>query len=443
VTRGRPEPRGLGAGAILDLGIIVIGLLAIAGLLVVQFVSDGDPPAGEPLALAVVLEPVAEGLDSPVLLVGSADGSGHRFVVEQGGRIRRLLEDGSIDPQPLLDISDRVLHDEGRGLMGLALHPDHAENGRLFVAYSRRPDGATTISQFSARPAGVTGSAPIASTERVLLTVPQPLGTHAAGTKAAGTQVARTHAAGTLAFDHAGMLLVAVSDGGAASDLAGHGQDRASLLGKLLRLDVDRGWPYATPPDNGFADDPAAKPELHAIGLRDAWRFSVDGQTGDLYIADAGEAAWEEINVLPRGARRASFGWSEMEGPECASGGVCQADAHIPPVVAYRRGDGDTASCGVIGGFAYRGAAGSLPDGAYLYADRCSDSIWAVPASQLAAGRAQPAMVGQLPTGAGRAVSFGQDDAGELYLLTSAGQVLVIRAVATPRGSPVPLSPRP
>jgi glucose/arabinose dehydrogenase len=420
VTRDRPQSRGPGAGAILNLGIIAIGLLAIAGLLAADFVSGEDPATDEP-ALAIALEPVAAGLDSPVLLTGSSEGSGDRFVVEQGGRILRLLDDGSIDEKPFLDITDRVLRDERRGLVGLAFHPDFAGNGRLFVAYSRRTDGATSISEFSAPRAGVIGSAAVASTERALLTVPQPLDTRSAG----------THAAGMLAFDHDGMLLISMSAGGAADDLAGHAQDRASLLGKLLRLDVDRGWPYASPPDNGFADDPAAKPELHAIGLRDAWRFSVDRETGDLYIADAGQAQWEEVNVLPRGARRASFGWSEMEGPDCVMGRDCRADAHILPVVAYRRGEGDAASCGVIGGFAYRGVAGSLPDGTYLYADRCSRTIWAVPATQLLAGRAQPAIVGQVPSGLGPAVSFGQDDAGELYLLTSAGHVLAISAVGS------------
>ncbi|HSM34405.1 MAG TPA: PQQ-dependent sugar dehydrogenase [Anaerolineae bacterium] len=418
MTGEGPQPRGPGAGSILNLGIIAIGLLAITGLLVADFVSGEDPSTDEPLALAIALEPVAEGLDSPVLLTGSADGSGDRFVVEQGGRILRLLDDGSIDEEAFLDIAEHVLRDEGRGLLGLAFHPDYAENGRLFVAYSRRTDGATTISEFTAPRAGATGSTPVATTERALLTVPQPLDMRTTG----------THAAGMLAFDHDGMLLVSMSDGGAADDPAGHGQDRASLLGKLLRLDVDRGWPYASPPDNGFADDPAAKPELHAIGLRDAWRFSVDRETGDLYIADAGQAEWEEVNVLPRGARRASFGWSEMEGPDCVTGRDCQADTHILPVVAYRRGDDGEAPCGVIGGFAYRGVAGSLPAGTYLYADRCSRAIWAVPATQLLAGRAQPAIVGEVPSGLGRPVSFGQDDAGELYLLTSAGHVLAISA---------------
>jgi glucose/arabinose dehydrogenase len=413
VREGQQQPRRLAAGAILNIGIIGLGLLAIAGLLLVNLLSGEDPLAVEPLDLAVRLDPVAEGLDAPVLLLGSGDGSGDRFVVEQDGRIMRLLDDGAIDDQPFLDIGERVLVDEHRGLLGLAFHPRYGEDGRFFVAYSRRDDGATSISQFTAPVAGATDPPLVESTERVLLTIPQPFAVHQAG---------------MLAFDLDGMLMVSVGDGGSPSDAPGQGQDRASLLGKLLRLDVDRGWPYATPLDNGFAGDPAARPELHAIGLRDAWRFSVDRETGDLYLADAGEARWEEVNVLPRGTRRGSFGWSEMEGPDCLEDDACEPDAHILPAIAYPHVDAEVAHCRVIGGYAYRGPAGSLPEGTYLYADHCSGTIWGVPAAQLLAGRAQPAVVGQVPTEMGQAVSFGEDDAGELYLLTSTGHVLAISA---------------
>ncbi|MEA2026419.1 MAG: PQQ-dependent sugar dehydrogenase [Chloroflexota bacterium] len=208
----------------------------------------------------------------------------------------------------------------------------------------------------------------------------------------------------------------------------GNGQDRASLLGKLLRLDVDHGWPYAAPGDNGFADDPEARSEVHAIGLRNSWRFSLDRDSGDVYIGDVGEGEWEEVNVLRRGEREASFGWSEMEGRECFYDKPCDPEAHILPVVAYPHIDGDIGHCSVIGGYAYRGEAGSLPDGAYLYTDYCSGTIWAVSVEQLLADSALPAVVGQVPRELGMAVSFGEDDAGELYLLTDAGFVFGISA---------------
>lgn len=408
----QPTTGRLGAGAILNLGIIAVGLLAIAALLAVELVSGEDPPADAPLELALRLQPVAEGLQAPVSLVGPDDGSGDRYIVEQHGRVLRLLADGSIDPQPFLDIADRVFADQQRGLLGLAFHPGYAENGRFFVAYSRRDDGATSISQFTA-PVGATNTPPIESTERTLLTIAQPSGGQTGG---------------TLAFDLDGMLIVSVSAGGLGSAEVGHGQDRASLLGKLLRLDVDRGWPYATPMDNGFADDPSAKPELHAVGLRDARRFSLDRVNGDLYLADAGEGGWQEVNLLRRGTREASFGWSEMEGFDCVEARACDTDAHIPPAIAWERPEGEEEQCGLIGGYAYLGAARSLPDGTYLYADACSGTIWAVPTAQLVAARAQPTSVGQLPAELGRAVAFGEDDAGELYLLTSTGHVLAIDA---------------
>ena len=220
-----------------------------------------------------------------------------------------------------------------------------------------------------------------------MLTIPQPF---------------TTHKAGMLAFDHEGMLLVGIGDGGSGNDPLGSGQDRASLLGKLLRLDVDRGWPYATPTDNGFANDPEARPEVHAIGLRNPWRFSVDRDGGYIYIGDVGQGGWEEIDVLPPGAREPSFGWSEMEGRECFGGKPCRPQDHVPPAVAYAHAAADGGHCSVIGGYAYRGTAGSLPDGAYLYADYCSGTIWAVTATGLRAGEAVPAVVGQVPPGMAR-----------------------------------------
>jgi glucose/arabinose dehydrogenase len=406
----RPSPRRPGAGIIINLAIIVIGLIGIGGLLLVGLVSDDEDVPGRPIELSLQLQPVADGFESPVLLVGAGDGSGHRFVVEQRGRILRLRPDGAVEAEPFLDITDRVLHHHERGLLGLAFHPGYTENGRFFVTYSRRDDGATSISEFTVS-AGRIEAPPTEPTERALLTIPQPF---------------TTHKAGMLAFDHEGMLLVGIGDGGYGNDPLGSGQDRASLLGKLLRLDVDRGWPYATPTDNGFANDPEARPEVHAIGLRNPWRFSVDRDGGYIYIGDVGQGGWEEIDVLPPGAREPSFGWSEMEGRECFGGKPCRPQDHVPPAVAYAHAAADGGHCSVIGGYAYRGTAGSLPDGAYLYADYCSGTIWAVPAIGLRAGEALPAVVGQVPPGHGQALSFGEDDAGELYLLTSTGTVFSI-----------------
>jgi glucose/arabinose dehydrogenase len=382
--------------------------------------SDGTVEPGRPAAhswtsgLQLRLEPVAGGFDGPVFLTGAGDGSGDR----------RLEADGSIDPEPVLDITDKVLHHGERGLLGLAVHPGFRDDGRLFVTYSRRTDGATVVSEFGTpvepgTPAEPVTPARIEATERPLLVLPQRF---------------TTHKGGMLAFDRGGRLVISTGDGGSGNDPLRNGLDRRSLLGKLLRIDVDAGRPYAVPSDNGFAADPEARAEVHAIGLRNPWRFSVDRASGDLYIGDVGQSGWEEIDVLPLGRRDASFGWSDMEGPDCLADRACRPGDHLPPAVAYRHREADLEHCGVIGGYAYRGASGTLPQGTYLYGDHCSGVIWSVPVVELAAGTAVPSIAGRLAPAYGRLQSFGEDDDGELYLITSGGTILhVLGSAATPR----------
>jgi len=425
-----PESRRPGAGTIINLGIIVIGIVAIVVLLIGQLLGNASREPAQPIDLEVRFETVADGFEAPTLLIGAGDGSGDRYVVEGRGRILRLAPDGSVDEAPFLDIRDHVRYQGERGLLGLAFHPEYADNGRFFVAYSRRDDGATSISEFTvAREAegeAPTEPIPVEETERTLLTIPQlPTG----------------HRGGMLAFDHEGKLLVSVGDGSSGDDPEGNALDRASLLGKLLRLDIDRGYPYAMPRDNGFADDREARPEVHAIGLRDPWRFSVDRESGHVYIGDDGGGDRDEIDVLRRGATMASFGWADMEGSDCFGGRSCEPEAHIAPVVVFPHEDGGSDRCGVIGGYAYRGEAGSLPGGTYLYADGCSGTIWGLPAEQLLAGEAAPAVVGRVPPELGGVRSFGEDDAGELYLLTSAGHVVGISASDTTTGSDAAADP--
>jgi glucose/arabinose dehydrogenase len=374
--------------------------------------------------LAIDLEPVASGFHAPLFVTAAGDGSGDRYVVEQAGRIWRVDATGRVDPAPMLDISGRVLDHNERGLLGLAFHPDFATNGRFYVTYSQVDDGATSISEFTVERATVPRTVPspappdapraVEDTERPLLLIPQ---------------VYTTHKGGMLAFDRQGMLLVGTGDGGSGDDPHGHGLDRWSLLGKLLRLDVDAGWPYVIPVDNGFADDADGRAEIHAVGLRNPWRFSVDSLTGDIYIGDVCQSAWEEIDVLRPGTRRASFGWSDMEGPGCRGGRTCDPSVHIAPAIAYSHVSGERADCAVIGGYVYRGGAGTLPDGTYLYGDYCSGTIWAVPVEELVAGVSRPVVVGQLDEVHGQLRSFGQDERGELYVVTSAGELLhIVRA---------------
>jgi glucose/arabinose dehydrogenase len=373
--------------------------------------AESDP---EPGALAVHLVPVASGFDMPVLLVGAGDGSGDRYVVELGGRVMRLDRGGVIDPEPFLDLRDQVLVDHERGLLGLAFHPDYETSGRLFLAYSRRGDGATVIAEIALRDA--TGTSRTATAvERPLLVIAQPY---------------TRHKGGMLAFDRAGMLLIGIGDGGSGDDPDGHGLDPWSLLGKLLRIDVDAGWPYAIPADNAFAAKGGARAEIEALGLRNPWRFSVDRTTGDVYIGDVGQGRWEEVDVLPRGAGATSFGWSDMEGPDCLGDRPCDRAAHALPALAYAHADGDVAHCAVVGGYAYRGGAESLPSGSYLYGDYCSGVIWTASASELVAGTANPRVVARLDPSYGQLQSFGEDDEGELYLVTSGGHVLHLVAAS-------------
>ncbi len=400
------QKRTVGSGVVFNIAIIVLGIAGIIILLIGRTFLGEEEAAG-PIDLSVELTAVASGLESPVFLTGAGDGSGVRYVVEQRGTIRTLADDGGIEADPFLDIRDRVLHHHERGLLGLAFHPRFEENGSFYVLYSQKDaDGATSISEFT-----VTEDTLVESTERSLLTIPS---------------FSTMHKGGMLAFDTEGMLLAGIGDGSTGNDTEGNGQDRASLLSTLLRLDVDRGFPYAVPPDNGFAGDREARGEIHAIGLRNPWRFSVDSETGHVYIGDVGQSEWEEIDVLAPDTRGPSFGWSVMEGDDCFFGRDCDPADHIAPAIAYPHVDGDVGHCSVIGGYSYRGAAGTLPEDTYLYTDYCSGTIWGVDGAQLRNGRPEPAVVGQVPAKLGQPQSFGIDDDGELYLLTNAGYVVGI-----------------
>ena len=415
---------------------MAVACAAVVAFLLALAVPTAAAEAASP-GLAIRLEPVASGFEGPVLLVGAGDGSGDRYVVEQRGRIWRIDAAGRVDPEPMLDITERVLHHNERGLLGLAFHPAFAQNGRFFVTYSQADDGATSISEFTLPLPTLSGGGddasvaaastpeasaqpteaprPVEATERPLLVIPQ---------------IYTTHKAGMLAFDGDGMLVISTGDGGSGNDPHGHGLNRWSLLGKLLRLDVDHGWPYVIPADNGFAGDPDSRAEIDAIGLRNPWRFSIDRLSGDIYIGDVGQSAWEEIDVLPHGTRGASFGWSDMEGPGCLGDRPCDPAAHIAPAIAYPHVASDRAHCAVIGGYAYRGNRATLPQGTYLYGDYCSGTIWAVPVAELLAGDAAPVVVGRVDLGLGQLQSFGEDDGGELYVVTNGGHVLRVAAIA-------------
>jgi len=390
---------------------------ALAAALVTSLLATGptvaaappSPPAGyAPGSVSIVLQPFADGFDQPVFVTPDGTGDGLLYVVEQTGAVRVLSQDGSVAPEPFLDLRGRIAAGGEQGLLGLAFHPDYAQNGRLFVYYSVQGGGAQVVTELHA-----TDGVVDPSSEREVLRM---------------ADFAENHNGGMLAFDPDGMLLIGTGDGGGGGDPEGNGQDDTQLLGKLLRIDVDGGDPYGLPandPDGLLGPD--ARGEIRATGLRNPWRFSVDRVTGDLFIGDVGQGEWEEVDVLPAGQGGWDYGWSVMEGPDCFEAASCDMNGLTPPVAAYSHSSGD--GCTIIGGYVYRGEAYPALEGAYLFGDYCSGTIWALPAADaVATGRAVPEVVGAID---GTLSSFGQDEAGELYAVDLGGRIL--RVTVAPR----------
>ncbi len=333
------------------------------------------------------LELVAGGLARPLGLVAPGDGSGRLFVVLQGGRIL-VLADGTVLPEPFLDLSDRVSCCGERGLLGLAFHPGFAANGLFFVNYTDT-GGDTVIARFAAS-ADPDRADPTSEFE--VLTYAQPFANHNGG---------------QLAFGPDGYLYVGSGDGGGAGDPGDNGQSLDTLLGKLLRIDVD-GSPYAVPPDNPFVGDVDARPEIWAYGLRNPWRFSFDRSTGDLFVGDVGQSSREEIDFQPAASRGGeNYGWRRMEGSLCFDPpSNCDDGTLVVPILEYGHEEG----CSVTGGFRYRGRAVPELVGVYLFANFCSGTLWG---ATEAGGVWSAAVLAET----GLAVSsFGEDEAGELYL---------------------------
>lgn len=340
---------------------------------------------------------VASGLERPVGIASAGDGSGRLFVLEQPGRIR-IVQGGQLLPEPFLDIQDRVGCCGERGLLGLAFHPQFPQNGYFYVNYTDL-NGDTVIARFQAAD-DLTLAVP--DSEFRILGVGQPY---------------PNHNGGALAFGPDGYLYIGLGDGGSAGDPLGNGQNTNYVLGKILRLDVTTPLvgsvqPYLVPPDNPF-NQGGGTPEVWAYGLRNPWRFSFDRLTGDLYIGDVGQNAWEEIDFLPAGSPGgANFGWNYREGAHPFAGDPPAGMELIDPVAEYDHSQGIT----VIGGHVYRGSR--LPEwqGIYLYGDYGSGQIWGL--FRDAAGVWQNTLLFQLSF---TITSFGEDESGEIYLVDYAG----------------------
>ena len=342
-------------------------------------------------AAAVELQPVLSGLTSPLYVTHARDGTRRLFVVAQPGVIK-VVAPGAATPTVFLDIRDRVLAGGERGLLGLAFHPQYAANGRFFVNYTRLPDGATVIAEYARSPDPALAS----RAERVLLAIEQPF---------------ENHNGGMIEFGPDGLLYIGSGDGGAGNDPGNRAQNVTDLLGKILRIDVDRtqgALAYGIPVDNPFAAGGGA-PEIYAVGLRNPFRFSFDRANGQLLVGDVGQGAWEEIDVVMRGA---NLGWRVFEGNHCTGldPALCALPGFTAPVAEYAHGGG---RCSVTGGYVYRGAQGALPVGTYVFGDFCSGEIFTLRDGAVAVARDTALAV----------ASFGEDEDGELYVVGLGGTV--------------------
>jgi glucose/arabinose dehydrogenase len=374
----------------------------------------GAPAPGSPSDAGLRLEPVVGGLSAPVAIAAPDDASARIFVVEQAGRIR-IVRDGSLVDRPFLDIADRISAGGERGLLGLAFAPAYGTAGenRFFVNYTDR-SGNTVIAEY--RAAAEDPDVADASSERVLLRVDQPF---------------PNHNGGDLVFAPDGMLYAGLGDGGSGGDPMGNGQRLDTLLGKLLRLDPIGSAGTASPatiapPDNPFAGRPGAMAAIWSYGLRNPWRFSFDRETGDLWIGDVGQGAWEEVDLARRadgGARGLDYGWNRMEGAHCyPPGSACDQSGLTLPVAEYGHDQG----CAIVGGYVDRAPDAASLAGVYLFSDNCSGRIWGL--SSGVDGPQDPVALDD----SGRAISaFGEAADGGLFVTDlRAGQLLRVVAAA-------------
>ena len=362
-----------------------------------------------PATAQIQLIPVVSGLSSPLFVGHAGDGSGRLFIVEQEGIIK-VLQSGSSTPTVFLNITSRVLEGGERGLLGLAFHPLYASNRRFFVFYTQQTDGALVIAEYLASSTNpdVAGTA-----ERRILQIPDHLANHNGG---------------MLAFGNDGYLYIGVGDGGGSYDPDANAQNLNSLMGKLLRIDVDRtdgGNQYASPSDNPFVGIDG-RDEIYSYGLRNPWRFSFDRLTGEPWVGDVGQGAREEVDTpMVSGG---NYGWPILEGTVCTPQhpGCSSAGTQLPRF-EYTHSGG---RCSLTGGYVYRGSSGTMPSGGYVYGDYCTGEIFSWDGSQQTLLLDTSALIS----------SFGEDEQGELYVVDLNGSV---SRVATSISDPHITSPTP
>jgi glucose/arabinose dehydrogenase len=364
---------------------------------------------------AISLVQVITGLNQPLHITHAGDGSGRLFIVEQTGRIK--VYDNFIYQGVFLDLSTKVTSTGEQGLLSIAFPPGYSTSGRFYVNYTNLA-GDTVIARYKI---STDPNKAEAASEEILLSIDQPYANHNGG---------------QLAFGPDGYLYIGMGDGGSGGDPENRAQNPADLLGKVLRIDTEfTGTPappptgsrilflpalyksgtsnlYRVPPDNPFINSPGYRPEIWASGLRNPWRFSFDRNTGDLYIADVGQNNWEEVNFQSNASPGGeNYGWRILEGNHCynPSSGCVPPPEYVAPVVEYAHGTNDDNGCSITGGYIYRGIKYPSMQGIYFYGDFCSGKIWG-------AARSGSWSSMQLTTAPFMISTFGEDEAGELYI---------------------------
>jgi len=357
--------------------------------------GSGSPP---PPPANLVLNDIVGGLNAPLDFQVANDGSGRFFIVEQPGIIR-IVSAGALLPSLFLDIQAKVNFDGAeQGLLGLAFHPSYSQNRRFYLNYDRLSGSQiqTVIAEYQASATSQDQADP--SSERILFTVDQPFANHKGG---------------QLAFGPDGFLYIGLGDGGSAGDPNGNGQSLGTLLGKILRIDVDHtstGLQYAIPSDNPFVSTSGAKPENWAYGFRNPWRFSFEKGGTRLFCGDVGQDKFEEIDLVQKGG---NFGWNIMEGAHCFSpSSGCNMNGLILPISEYDHSEGSA----VIGGYVYKGSAISSLSGVYVFGDLSGGKIWGLQETSPGTWTRSTLLSKALTLS-----SFGQDESGEIYVIDYGG----------------------
>ncbi len=370
--------------ALLVLAAIGVGLTSVVAARV-RARQHADWFEGKNLTLA----PVVKGLKEPTLVVGAPDGK-RFFILEREGRIKIANQNGELQPTPFLDLSQNTSTSTEQGLLGLAFHPDFGHNGFVYIDYTDN-DNTVQIIRYTISPPSANTVDP--STAQTVIAIKK-------GSK--------YHNGGTLVFGPDGYLYISIGD----DEGSEKAQDLTNIYGKLLRIDLDSAQPYSIPPDNPFVNRPDARGEIWAYGLRNPWRFSFDRANGDLWIADVGDAKQEEVDLVPAGTSGQNFGWPYLEGTLCVEEAHCNDAGLVAPLVTY----GHDMTCAVIGGYVYRGPTVAALVGAYVFGDLCTGGVFAM--RNASSPRVE---LGFQPI---KISSFGEDNAGDLYVVDMQGGII-------------------